>query len=89
MNVLREVDPDGVMLRRKRKMKWRLYKSNVGLFNYQSSIFFYLFMFQCMQGPNHIWHLDGYDKLSPFGFAIHACIDGLDVHIKFNQSFVY
>ena len=31
MNVLREVDPDGVMLRRKRKMKRRLYKSNVGL----------------------------------------------------------
>ena len=28
------------------------------------------------RGPNYVWHLDGYDKLKPFGFAIHACIDG-------------
>ena len=28
------------------------------------------------KGPNYVWHLDGYDKLKPFGFAIHACIDG-------------
>ena len=27
-------------------------------------------------GPNFLWHLDGYDKLKPFGFSIHACIDG-------------
>lgn len=27
-------------------------------------------------GPNFIWHIDGYDKLKPFGFAIHGCIDG-------------
>lgn len=27
-------------------------------------------------GPNFIWHVDGYDKLKPFGFAIHAAIDG-------------
>lgn len=26
-------------------------------------------------GPNFLWHLDGYDKLKPFGFAIHGCID--------------
>ena len=26
--------------------------------------------------PNHIWHIDGYDKLKPFGMAIHGCIDG-------------
>ena len=29
-----------------------------------------------MQGPNHIWHSDGYDKLSPFGLTINRCIDG-------------
>ena len=29
-----------------------------------------------MQVPNFVWHLDGYDKLKPYGFAIHACIDG-------------
>ena len=28
------------------------------------------------RGPNHLWHLDGYDKLKPFGFCIHGCIDG-------------
>ena len=27
-------------------------------------------------GPNHCWHSDGYDKLKPFGFPIHGCIDG-------------
>ncbi|XP_016842846.1 uncharacterized protein LOC107981423 [Nasonia vitripennis] len=27
-------------------------------------------------GPNFIWHIDGYDKLKPFGFAIHGGIDG-------------
>ena len=27
-------------------------------------------------GPNYLWHIDGYDKLKPFGFAIHGGIDG-------------
>ena len=27
-------------------------------------------------GPNFIWHLDGYDKLKPYGFCIHGAIDG-------------
>ena len=27
-------------------------------------------------GPNHCWHADGYDKLKPYGFPIHGCIDG-------------
>lgn len=27
-------------------------------------------------GPNHIWHIDGYDKLKPFGLCINGCIDG-------------
>lgn len=27
-------------------------------------------------GPNYIWHVDGYDKLKPFGFCIHAAIAG-------------
>lgn len=29
-----------------------------------------------VKGPNHIWHCDGNDKLKPFGFGIHGCIDG-------------
>jgi len=28
------------------------------------------------RGPNDAWHMDGYDKLKPFGFAIHGAIDG-------------
>ena len=28
------------------------------------------------KGPNWVWHHDGYDKLKPFGFEIHGCIDG-------------
>ena len=27
-------------------------------------------------GPNHAWHIDGHDKLKPYGFSIHGCIDG-------------
>ncbi|XP_057183101.1 uncharacterized protein LOC130549790 isoform X2 [Triplophysa rosa] len=27
-------------------------------------------------GPNHTWHIDGYDKLKPYGLAISGCIDG-------------
>ena len=28
------------------------------------------------KGPNYIWHIDGYDKLKPFGFCVHGGIDG-------------
>lgn len=27
-------------------------------------------------GPNYLIHIDGHDKLSQYGFPIHACIDG-------------
>ena len=27
-------------------------------------------------GPNFCWHIDGYDKLKPFGFSVHGGIDG-------------
>lgn len=29
-----------------------------------------------VQGPNHIWHIDGNDKLKPYGFCISGCVDG-------------
>lgn len=29
-----------------------------------------------VKGPNHIWHIDGNDKLKPFGFCISGCMDG-------------
>lgn len=28
------------------------------------------------KGPNFIWHIDGLDKLKPYGFSMHGCIDG-------------
>ena len=28
------------------------------------------------KGPNYLVHVDGYDKLKPFGFAVHGAIDG-------------
>lgn len=27
-------------------------------------------------GPNYAWHIDGYDKLKPWGFPVHCGIDG-------------
>ena len=32
-------------------------------------------------GPNFIWHVDGWDKLAPFGIAIHGAIDGFSRRI--------
>ena len=32
--------------------------------------------FDCIKGPNDVWHVDGNDKLVPYGFHIHGCIDG-------------
>ncbi|OWF45268.1 hypothetical protein KP79_PYT01586 [Mizuhopecten yessoensis] len=28
------------------------------------------------RGPNYVWHIDGYDKIKPFGMCIRGCIDG-------------
>ena len=30
----------------------------------------------CNKGPNYLWHIDGNDKLKPFGLCIHRAIDG-------------
>lgn len=32
-------------------------------------------------GPNFIWHVDGWDKLAPFGIFIHGAIDGFSRRI--------
>ena len=32
-------------------------------------------------GANHTWHIDGYDKLKPFGIVIHEAIDGYSQRI--------
>lgn len=28
------------------------------------------------KGPNYMWHVDGYDKLKPYGLCINGCVDG-------------
>jgi len=33
------------------------------------------------QGPNFCWHIDRYDKLKPFEFSIHGCVDGFSRRI--------
>lgn len=37
------------------------------------------------RGPNFIWHIDGYDKLKPFGFCVHGAIDGFSRRILWLQ----
>ena len=32
-------------------------------------------------GPNFVWHLDGNDKLKPYGFGISGCIDGFSRYL--------
>ncbi|KAI3647692.1 hypothetical protein MP228_007913 [Amoeboaphelidium protococcarum] len=36
-------------------------------------------------GPNQVWHIDGFDKLSQFGFGISACVDGFSRYVVFSM----
>ena len=36
-------------------------------------------------GPNLSWHVDGYDKLKPFGLSVHGCIDGFSRRLLWLQ----
>ena len=59
-SLMKEVDPEGVELRKRRRLHRRTYVS---------------------PGPNFAWHVDGYDKLKPYGFSIHGCVDGFSRRI--------
>ena len=37
-------------------------------------------VYRC-SGPNHVWHIDGMDKLKQFGLAIHGPIDGFSRNV--------
>lgn len=37
-------------------------------------------------GPNYLWYMDSYDKLTPFGIGINGCIDGFSSHIIWMQA---
>ena len=36
-------------------------------------------------GPDYVWHVDGNDKLMPYGFGISGAIDGFSRHLKWLQ----
>jgi hypothetical protein len=40
------------------------------------------------KGPNSVWHIDGYDKLSRYGIKIHGCIDGFSRQIIWLKAMV-
>lgn len=37
-------------------------------------------------GPNYIWHMDGYYKLKLYGIGIHGCIDGFSGNILWLET---
>lgn len=66
------LDPQGAK-RRRRQLKRRVYQNKVWMIMHELVLF-------VEQEPDFVWHLDGYDKLKPYGFAIHGCIDGLALY---------
>ncbi|CAI5669682.1 unnamed protein product [Oreochromis niloticus] len=43
---------------------------------------------QCScRGPNALWHMDGYDKLKPYGIAISGCIDGFSRYVVWMEAY--
>ena len=92
MRLMRELDPDGVLRRRHHCLTRRIYLSKVHQYLNSiptwrivnlnnspctaASVCYAKYLSFYIQGSNYVWHLDGYDKLSPFGLCIHGCIDG-------------
>ena len=63
-SIMKQVDPEGVALRKRRCLHRRTY---------------------VFPGPNFSWHVDGYDKLKPYGFSIHGCVDGFSRRVLWLQ----
>ncbi|KAJ8309638.1 hypothetical protein KUTeg_012807 [Tegillarca granosa] len=59
------LDPEGVNLRKKRRLVRRRYFTS---------------------GPNQVWHIDSYNKLTPFGIGINGCIDGFARYIIWMEA---
>lgn len=38
-------------------------------------------------GPNYVWHIDGYDKLKPFGICISGSIDGFSRNLIWLEAY--
>ena len=77
MMLLRQLDQDSVLRRRKRRLQRRIYISQVCVLMYWCIILLIpAFVLCCMCSGPRLWHLDDYDKLAPYGFYSHGCIDG-------------
>ena len=83
------MDPEGVARRKRRRLKRRIYQNKVccdtvyrqsHLLSICLSLLTSFFVYK---GPDFVWHIDGYDKLKPYGFTIHGCVDGL-AHLTYN-----
>lgn len=59
------LDPDGVDVRRRKRLRRRQYHN---------------------PGPNYLWHIDGYDKLKPYGIAIHGAVDGFSRYLLWLEA---
>lgn len=68
------MDPGGVAQRRQHRLNRRVYSSKVA--NSYPLTPFALSDLVYYQGPNFCWHIDGNDKLVPYGFGIHGGMDG-------------
>ena len=74
MEILRCIDPQAVQLRAliQTCMYIEIRKEKTEL----SYVYSYVVFVHIFAGPNYLWHMDGNDKLKPYGFSIHGCIDG-------------
>ena len=73
MMLLAIVDPEGTRRRKMNKFRRRIIVVR--------SVYTYVYIWwsyaELLSGSKLVLaHIDGYDKLKPFGFPIHACIDG-------------
>ena len=72
---LNELEPEGVATRKSKYLKRRVYYNKVYYCSAFQHVRMKLYLYN-IKGPNYVWHMGGYDKLSPYGLAVHGCIDG-------------
>ena len=70
--LIKILDPNGVAQRSGRRLKRRVYRNKVYMYNDDVLHVYILYLISLI----FVWQLHGYDMLKPYGFAIHGCIDG-------------
>ena len=75
------MDPEGVKRRKGHRLKRRVYQNKVRQYNTTLLIVKSYKLHALHFRARFVWHIDGYDKLKPYGCAIHGCIDG---YVNFN-----